>query len=169
MMPHQQMSLLRDRPPHVGRIPAPAMRGWSDRMPASPPNPRTHFWIAGAALLWNLLGLTVFLTQVSMSPEQVVALPAAVRAVHDATPVWLTIAFALAVGGGVLGSIGLLLRQRWAAAAFTVSLVALVVQVAGGYLVTPAWQASGVGGAAMAALLLAIAVAVLSYARRRTA
>ena len=139
-------------------------------MPASPPsNPRTHLWIAGAALLWNLLGLLAFAMQVSMSPEQVAALPAADRAVHDATPAWLTMAFAIAVGGGVLGSIGLLLRQRWAAAAFAVSLLALVGQIVGGYLVTPAWQASGAAGAAMAALLLVIAVALLWYARRRTA
>jgi hypothetical protein len=109
-----------------------------------------------------------FVMQVSMSPEQVAALPAADRAVHDATPAWLTAAFALAVGGGVLGSIGLLLRQRWAVAAFAVSLLALVVQIAGGYLVTPVWQASGAAGAAMPALLLTIGVVLLWYARRRT-
>ena len=138
-------------------------------MPASlPPNPRTHLWIAAAALVWNLLGVMAFVMQVSMSPEQVAALPAADRAVYEATPAWLTAAFALAVGGGVLGSIGLLLRQQWAVAAFTVSLVALVVQVAGGYMVTPAWTASGVAGAVMPALLLAIAIALLWYARRRT-
>ena len=136
-------------------------------MAASPlPNPRTHMWIALAALAWNLLGLMAFVMQVSMSAEQVAALPAADRAVHDATPSWLTIAFALAVGGGVLGSIGLLLRQRWAITAFAVSLAALVVQIGGGYLVTPMWQASGAPGAAFPAVLLAIAVALLSYARR---
>ena len=38
----------------------------------------------------------------------------------------------------------------------------------GGYLVTPVWQASGAAGAAMPALLLAIGVALLRYARRPT-
>jgi len=131
-------------------------------IPARP----TRRLIAVAALIWNLLGLMAFVMQVSMRPEQVAALPAADRAVHDATPAWLTIAFALAVGGGVLGSIGLVLRQRWAVAAFTVSLAALVVQIAGGYLVTPAWQASGAAGAVFPALLLAIGIALLWYARR---
>jgi hypothetical protein len=106
--------------------------------------------------------------QVSMSPEQVAALPAADRAVYDATPSWLTAAFALAVGGGVIGSVGLLLRQRWAVTAFTVSLLALVIQIAGGYLMTPLWQATGVAGAVLPALLLAIGVALLLYARRPT-
>ena len=72
------------------------------------------------------------------------------------------------MGGGVLGSIGLLLRQRWAVAAFAVSLRALVVQIAGGYLVTPVWQATGAAGAVMPALLLAIGVPLLQYARRPT-
>ena len=137
-------------------------------MPSSPlPSPRTHLWISLAALVWNLLGLMAFVMQMFMTPAQVAALPAADRAVHDAMPRWLTTAFAVAVGGGVLGSIGLLLGRRWAVAAFTVSLVALVVQIAGGYLVTPLWQASGAAGMAFPALLLVVAIAVLWYARRR--
>lgn len=127
-----------------------------------------HRWIAFAALAWNLLGLLAFAMQFTMSAEQAAALPAADRAVHDATPAWLMAAFALAVGGGVLGSVGLLLRRRWAVAAFAVSLGALLVQVAGGYLATPLWRASGMAGAAMPALLLLVAVLLLRYARRAT-
>ena len=124
-----------------------------------------HLLIAGAALVWNLLGLLAFVMQIWMSPAQVAALPAAERAVYAATPAWITAAFALAVAAGVLGSIGLLLRQRWAVAAFTVSLLALIVQIAGGYLVTPLWQATGASGAVLPALLLVIAVVLLRYAR----
>ena len=131
--------------------------------------PASHLWIAIAALVWNLLGLMAFVMQVFMTPEQVAALPPADRAVHDATPSWLTAAFALAVGGGVVGSIGLLVRQRWSVAAFAVSLAALVVQIAGAYLVTPLWQASGAAGAAMPVLLLAIGTFLLRHARRATA
>ena len=131
--------------------------------------PASHLWIAIAALVWNLLGLMAFVMQVFMSPEQVAALPPADRAVYVATPSWLTAAFALAVGGGVVGSIGLLLRQRWAVTAFAVSLAALVVQIAGAYLTTPVWQASGPTGAVMPVLLLAIGTFLLRHARRATA
>lgn len=131
--------------------------------------PASHLWIAIAALVWNLLGLMAFVMQVFMSPEQVAALPPADRAVYVATPSWLTAAFALAVGGGVAGSIGLLLRQRWAVTAFAVSLAALVVQIAGAYLTTPVWQASGPTGAVMPVLLLAIGTFLLRHARRATA
>ena len=48
------------------------------------------------------------------------------------------------------------------------SLLALVAQIAGGYLLTPLWQATGAAGAVLPALLLVIGVALLRYARRRT-
>ncbi len=66
---------------------------------------------------------------------------------YEATPGWLTVAFGVAVGAGVLGSIGLLLRQRWAVPCFAVSLVALLVQIGGAYLVTPVWAGLRAGGA----------------------
>lgn len=128
-----------------------------------------HTWIAGGALVWNLLGLLMFILQISMSAEQVAALPAPERAVYDATPAWLNAAFGVAVAGGVLGSIGLLLRQRWAVACFAASLAAMVVQFGGAYLATPAWAAFGVGGVVMPVVLIAIGVALLAYARRTTA
>jgi hypothetical protein len=128
-----------------------------------------HRWIALVALLWNLIGLMAFVMQVTMSPEQVAALPPAERTVHEAAPAWITAAFALAVGGGVLGSIGLLLRQQWATWAFAVSLGALVVQIAGGYLFTPAWRATGAAGLVMPVLLLVIGVLLLRHARGATA
>lgn len=136
---------------------------------AATSRPKAHGLIAGAALAWNLLGLAMFVMQVSMSPDQVAALPAPDRAVFEATPAWLTAAFAVATGAGVLGSIGLLVRQRWAVPSLAVSLVALLVQIGGAYLVTPVWAASGAAGLVLPALLLAVGVLLWRYARRATA
>lgn len=130
--------------------------------------PRGHAWIAGAALAWNFLGLAMFVMQFAMSPEEVAALPAADQAVIGATPSWITAAFAVATGTGVVGSIGLLLRQRWAVPTLAVSLGALLVQICGAYLVTPVWAASGAGGLALPVLLVAIGVLLVRYARRAT-
>jgi hypothetical protein len=124
--------------------------------------------IAGAALAWNLLGLAMFAMQVSMSPEQVAALPAPDRAVVEATPGWLTAVFGVATGAGVLGSSGLLLRQRWAVPSLALSLVALLVQIGGAYVVTPVWAASGAAGLVLPVLLVAVGVALVRYARRAT-
>jgi hypothetical protein len=131
--------------------------------------PKAHGLIAGAALAWNLLGLAMFAMQMSMSPGQVAALPAPDRSVVEATPGWLTAAFGVATGAGVLGSIGLLLRQRWAVPSLAVSLVALFVQIGGAYLVTPAWAASGAAGLVLPVLLVAVGALLVRYARRATA
>ena len=132
------------------------------------PRSNAHRWIAVAALVWNLLGLMMFVMQISMSAEQVAALPAPERAVYETTPAWLTAAFGVAVVAGVLGSVGLLMRRRWAVPCFAVSLAAMLVQFAGAYLATPAWQAFGVGGLVMPIVLLGIGAALLVHARRVT-
>ena len=132
---------------------------------AAPTLPTSFRIISVLALLWNLLGPAMFAMQATVSPESLAAMPAAQRAVHEATPLWINVAFGLAVASGVLGAVGLLLRRRWAVAMFAVSLVALAVQLLGAYLVTPAWAASGVAGLALPALLIAIVAGLLGYAR----
>lgn len=130
--------------------------------------PTAHGWIAGAALAWNLLGLLMFVMQAAMTPEQIAALPPADRAVHEATPGWVLAAFGVAVAAGVAGSIGLWLRKPWAAPVLALSLAGIVVQLAGTYLITPAFSTSGVPGLILPIVLVGIAVALLRYARRLT-
>lgn len=127
--------------------------------------PRAYWWVAVLALVWNLIGLAMFYVQVSLDGDQLMKLPEAQRAVHLATPGWVNLAFAFAVIGGVLGGLCLLLRRRWAVPLFAISLLALLVQFIGGYLVTPAWAAYGASGLAMPVLLLAIALLLWRYAR----
>ena len=136
---------------------------------ATTPRPKAHGLIAGAALAWNLIGLLMFVLRVFMTPAQVAALPPLDRTVYEATPAWLIVVFGIAVATGVLGSIGLLLRQRWAVPCLAVSLLAVLVQFGGLYLVTPLWQASGPAGAVMPLLLVTIGVLLLRYARNATA
>ena len=101
-------------------------------MSTHPPVRRTSDTvIAVAALLWNLLGLGLFVHRVTMSAAAVAALPAADRAMVEGTPGWVLVAFGIAVVTGVIGSIGLFLRAGWTASAFAVSLGALLVQVVG--------------------------------------
>ncbi|GAA5069966.1 hypothetical protein [Lysobacter panacisoli] len=130
----------------------------------------TSYWIiAVLALLWNLIGLTMFCLTMAATPEQVAAMPSEHREILAATPGWMQVAYGAAVIGGVLGAIGLLLRKRWATTFFLLSLVGLVVQCLGAFLVTPAWRLLGPSGLAMPVLLLAIALFLLSYARRAAA
>ena len=130
------------------------------------PSSRTHTIIAAAAVAWNVLGLVLFLMQVTMSAEQVATLAPPDRTMYEATPAWVLGAFGVAVVAGVVGSVGLFARQRWAVTAFAVSLLAIVVQVAGTFATTPAWQTYGPAGLIMPLVLTTIAVLLLRYAQR---
>ena len=68
--------------------------------------------VAGILLVWNLLGVMAYLMQVTMSPEIVAALPDAQRQLYENTPKWATAAFAIAVNGGALGCLLLLLKRN---------------------------------------------------------
>ena len=127
--------------------------------------PRAYWWIAVLALAWNLIGLAMFFAQAMIDGEQLLKLPQAQQDVHLATPGWVNLAFAFAVIAGVLGALCLLLRRRLAVPMFAISLLALLVQVVGGYLVTPAWAAYGAAGLALPGLLLVVALLLWRYAR----
>lgn len=139
-------------------------------MDAATPQPTTRYRVvATLALLWNLIGVVMFLIQVTMPPEAVAAMAPGQREVYEATPGWLNALFGVAVLGGTLGPIGLLARRRWAVPAFAVSLAALMLQLLAAYLVTPVWRVSGPAGLVLPAVLLVIAVALLLHARRSAA
>ena len=122
--------------------------------------------IAIAAVAWNLIGVAMFFLQTRLGPEEVAALPEAQRTVYEAMPSWLAVFYGIAVFGGLGGSIGLLLRRRWAIPVLAVSLAAVLVQMTVLYLLTPAWDVSGASGAAMSLLIAGIAAFLLVYAQR---
>lgn len=106
------------------------------------------FWLVVAlALLWNLFGLFSFYSHFTATPAVIASWPEAQQQVAAATPRWIYAAFALATIGGVLGSLGLLLRKRWAVPVLLLSLLGIVVQFGSVYALTPAWALSGIGGA----------------------
>ena len=99
----------------------------SDAINGKPP---VSFWIvAGLALAWNLIGLFMYYWGVSATPEQLKAVYSPEQfAAIEATPVWVTSAFATATTFGVIASIVLLLRKALAFLLFVVSFVALLIQ-----------------------------------------
>lgn len=90
--------------------------------------PHLSFWIIGIlALLWNLIGAMNFIGQ--LNAGFVSTLPETHQAIIEARPIWGTIAFAVAVFGGLLGSVLLLLRKRIAAYLFVASLLGVMIQL----------------------------------------
>ena len=101
----------------------------------------TLFWIVAVlAVLWNLFGVFSFYYHLSATPEVVATWPAEQQTLFAAMPRWLFVPFAVATVGGLVGSLGLLWRRRWAVPMLLVSLLAIVVQFAANYLTTPMWS-----------------------------
>ncbi len=84
------------------------------------------FWLIGAvALIWNVLGVVNFFVQ--MNPDVLAAYRESERAIVEGRPAWATVAFAIAVFGGALGCLLLLLRKSAAFYLFIVSLLGVIV------------------------------------------
>ena len=91
---------------------------------------RVHwsFWAIGAiALLWNVMGIMNLLWQ--MNSENLAAMPELHRAIAESRPSWATAAFALAVFGGAVGCLLLLLRKRAASSVLIASFVGMIVHM----------------------------------------
>lgn len=129
-------------------------------MPAAPKWFRP---VAVAALLWNLLGCFAYLSEVMLTPEGLAKLSAAEQALHAPRPAWAVAATALAVWGGAFGSLGLILRKRWATLLLLTSLVGAIVQDIG--LLTGAAARSGPAVIALQGLVLLIAVVLVGLGR----
>ena len=83
------------------------------------------FWIVGAVgLVFNLMGCFNFISQ--LNAEMVAAMPDSYQALIETRPAWATAAFAVAVFGGALGCVLLLLRKRYAIHVLGLSLAGAV-------------------------------------------
>ena len=91
---------------------------------------RVHwsFWlITGVMLIWNVMGSINFLVQ--MNPAMLASYRESERAIIESRPLWATAAFAIAVFGGALGCLLLLLRKSVAYYLFIASLLGVVVTI----------------------------------------
>lgn len=85
--------------------------------------------VAIIALIWNLLGVFAYLGEAFATPEMIEAMPEEQRNMIENRPAWATAAFALAVWGGFLGSLLLVLKRKLSQIVLTVSLLGVVVQM----------------------------------------
>ena len=84
------------------------------------------FWAIGAiALIWNVMGVINFFMQ--MNPDVLTAYRESERGIIEGRPAWATVGFAIAVFGGALGCLLLLLRQSAAYYLFIASLLGVIV------------------------------------------
>ena len=126
--------------------------------------PKWFIPVAVRALLWNLIGCAAYLADVTITPEAVAQMTPAERALYETRPAWAVAMTALAVWGGALGCVGLLLRKSWATVVFLVSLIGVIGQDLGLFVLSGVPVDGAVYG--LQSLVFVVAVLLLVLARR---
>ena len=122
--------------------------------------------VAILALIWNLMGVSAYLMQVTMSEAGLAALPEAERLLYETTPAWATAAFATAVFAGALGCLLLLLRIGLAVPVLVISLLAVLVQMFHAFFMSNSFEVFGPGGMTMPVMVIVIAFALVLLAEK---
>ena len=129
--------------------------------------PPIWFWvIAVVALVWNLMGVMAYIGQAYMTEAELNALPEVEQALYANYPAWATAAFAIAVFGGAIASIALLLRKKLAKTLFLISLIGIIVQMIYNFFISEAMDVYGPGGMIMPVMIIIIGVYLVMFAKK---
>lgn len=134
--------------------------------------PTITFWIiSGAALIWNLLGLFMYVSTRTATPDTYAAqgyTPEQIAFITS-TPEWALSAFAISVTAGVLASIFLLLRKVWAVPTFVLSFAAAVAVNINNFVLMNTVEVLGVVPVYIQSAVIVIGVLLIFYARSASA
>jgi hypothetical protein len=129
--------------------------------------PPVWFWIMSViALLWNLMGVFNYLNQAFNQVAILESLDQAQREAFEGIPAWATAAFAIAVFAGLAGSIGLLLRKKWARLLFVISLIAAVAQFIHWLFISNAVEAFGPSTYTMPIIVVIIGLYLIFFSKQ---
>ena len=129
--------------------------------------PMTSFHIIGAVfLVWNVIGFMFYLQHAMMTPETVPeSVDATMLAFMEATPVWATSAYAIAVNVGMLASIMLLMRRSIAMPLYVVSLAGALVLDFDSFVLRDVVSIWGGGAYIVPSAVIVIGVVEIWYSR----
>ena len=136
----------------------------SDELNGKPP---TSFYIIGVVfLVWNIIGFMFYLQHAMMTPETVPeGVDATMLAFIEATPVWATSAYAIAVNVGMIASIMLLLRRSIALPLYVVSLAGALVLDFDSFVLRDVVAIWGGGAYIVPSAVVIIGVVEICYSR----
>ena len=131
-----------------------------------------HLWIVGVlSLIWNAFGCYDYLMTRMRNTDYLASMmpdvdPNAALAWVDSFPIYAQIGWGLGVWMGLLGSVLLLLRNRWAVWAMGLSLIGAILGL--GYQILAAPPLAGMDdmmAKVMPAVIILVAVGLFVYAR----
>ncbi|MFT6267956.1 MAG: hypothetical protein ACJAVV_000761 [Alphaproteobacteria bacterium] len=128
--------------------------------------PAWFYVLASVALLWNLLGGAAVIMNFIITTEAIASLPPEQQQMYADTPMWSSYGSLLAVITGSFGCLALLIKKAWAYPLFMLSIVGLVLQNIGIFLVVNAVAVLGETVLFMQAVVAVIAIGLLLLAKK---
>lgn len=137
---------------------------------ASRPNTPVHLWVVAVlAILWHLLAVFDYLATQLRLESYMSQFTQEQLDYFYGFPSWMVAAWAIAVWGGLLGSIALVLRRRWAVWLFALSLVGLALSTLFNFVLSDGAAIMGTGAGIFTVVIWIVTIALLLYARRQAA
>ena len=126
-----------------------------------------HLWVIGIiAALWGAMGAVDYLMTQTQNEAYLSKFTPEQLAFFTSFPVWVVAAWAIAVWGGVLGAVLLLLKRKLAVWVFLVSLLAMVLTTFQNFVLSNGMEVMGDGvSLGFTAAIFVIAVVLYLYAR----
>ncbi len=118
--------------------------------------------IAIIGLLWNLMGVGAFVYDMMLDPSTVTP---EVQDLLSRYPTWTKIPYAIAVFGGAIGALLLLMKNKLAIPFFTASLIGICIQMGHSIFVAKAMDVYGPSGLVMPLLVLMIGIFLFFYSK----
>ena len=125
-----------------------------------------HLWIIGiVTLLWNAMGAFDYLMTQTLNDSYMGQFTPEQLEFFTGFPSWVVALWAIAVWGGVLGSILLLLRKSLAVTVFTVSFVSMLITAIQNYAFSNAIEVTGMFGLMFSVVIFLVALGLVLYSR----
>ena len=117
--------------------------------------------VAVLALIWNLIGVAMFVLHSMTGPAELARMPEPERLLFEAIPAWANTAYAVGVFAGALGSLFLVLRSKLAVPLLGASLAGVLVQGFHTLVLSRARDVYGDSALVLPLVVIAIAVYLL--------
>lgn len=125
-----------------------------------------HFWLVGVlGLLWNSVGAYDYLMTQTQNESYMSQFTPEQLEFFYGFPTWVVAFWALAVWGGMLGALLLLLRKRLSVPVLLVSFLAMIVTSIHNFLLSNGLEVMGGVGVGFSVLIFVVALGLWLYAR----
>lgn len=125
-----------------------------------------HLWIVGGlALLWNLMGAVDYVLTMTRNEAYMSHFTPKQLEFFYGFPAWVVALWAIAIWGGLLGIVLLLLRRRQAVPVLAISFICMVVTMIHNYGFAGGAEISGGSGIFFSGLVFVISLALIVYSR----